>query len=150
MNHHDDCVFCRIVAGTADAEIVLDDDHAVAFLDTRPLFAGHSLLIPRDHHETLVDLPPGELDPLFRRARRLVAAIGRACDSPGTFVAMNNTVSQSVPHLHVHVVPRRPKDGLRGFFWPRTKYDDDAHLRATGAAIRSALDGLPDDAELTT
>lgn len=148
MTQPDDCVFCHIVAGTAGAEIVLDDDDAVAFLDIRPLFVGHALLVPRNHHETLVDLPPGEIEPFFLRVRRLTAAIGRALDAPGTFVAMNNTVSQSVPHLHVHVVPRRPKDGLRGFFWPRSKYDGDPHLRETGAAIRSALAALPGDADI--
>ncbi len=148
MSDHD-CVFCRIVEGSVPAEIVLDDDHAVAFLDTRPLFVGHVLLIPREHHETLIDLPPAEIDPLFRRARRLAAAVGGACDSPGTFVAINNTVSQSVRHLHVHVVPRRPKDGLRGFFWPRTRYDDADHAAATAAAVRAALSELSDDEHLS-
>ena len=133
-----DCLFCGIIDRSTAAEVVLDDAHAVAFLDIRPLFVGHVLLVPRGHHPTLVDLPPDEIDPLFRRARRLAAAVGLACDAPGTFVAMNNTVSQSVPHLHVHVVPRRPKDGLRGFFWPRTSYDDEAHAAATTRARRCA------------
>jgi histidine triad (HIT) family protein len=143
-----ECLFCRIVDRSAPAEVVLDDAHAVGFLDVRPLFVGQVLLVPRHHHRTLVDLPPDEIDPLFRRARRLAAALGLAFDAPGTFVAMNNTVSQSVPHLHVHVVPRRPKDGLRGFFWPRTTYDDEAHVASTGAAIRAALAGLGDDDRL--
>jgi histidine triad (HIT) family protein len=143
-----ECLFCRIIDRSAPAEVVLDDAHAVAFLDVRPLFVGHVLLVPRHHHRTLVDLPPDEIDPLFRRARRLAAALGLAFDAPGTFVAMNNTVSQSVPHLHVHVVPRRPKDGLRGFFWPRTTYDDEAHAASTGAAVRAALAGLGDDDHL--
>ena len=137
------CLFCRIVAGSEPAAIVLDDDEAVAFLDTRPLFVGHTLVVPRRHHATLVDLPADAVDPLFRRVRRLAAAVGDAFDAPGTFVAMNNTVSQSVPHLHVHVVPRRPKDGLRGFFWPRTRYADPEHMDATAARIREALTPPP-------
>ena len=137
------CLFCRIVSGSEPAAVVLDDDAAVAFLDTRPLFVGHTLVVPRHHHETLVDLPVEAVDPLFRRVRRLAAAVGHAFDAPGTFVAMNNTVGQSVPHVHVHVVPRRPKDGLRGFFWPRTRYADDTQMAATAAAIRAALSRPP-------
>jgi histidine triad (HIT) family protein len=118
---------------------VLDDEHCLAFLDQRPVFHGHVLLIPRAHHETLVDLPHELLEPLFADAQRLADAVPRALDATGTFVAVNNKVSQSVPHLHVHVVPRRPKDGLRGFFWPRTKYRDDDEMATTAAAIREHL-----------
>jgi histidine triad (HIT) family protein len=134
------CAFCRIVAGDAPAHVVLDDERCLAFLDTRPLFPGHTLLVPRPHHETLVDLPPGEVEPLFLRARRLAAAVESALGAAGSFVAMNNTVSQSVPHLHVHVVPRNRKDGLRGFFWPRQRYDDDDHMAATAARLRTAVE----------
>ena len=133
------CVFCRIVAGDEPAHVVLDDAHAVAFLDTRPLFVGHVLLVPRQHVETLADLPVDHLGPLFERAQWLCRAAEQALGAVGTFVAMNNRVSQSVPHLHVHVVPRRPKDGLRGFFWPRTRYDDDAHATEVAAALREAV-----------
>jgi histidine triad (HIT) family protein len=135
------CVFCAIVAGEVPAARVLDDDVAVGFLDTRPLFHGHVLLVPRRHVETLPDLPAGELGAFFERAQRLSVAVRDAMDAQGTFVALNNVVSQSVPHLHVHVVPRRRKDGLRGFFWPRTKYADDAERDAVAARIRAALDG---------
>jgi histidine triad (HIT) family protein len=135
-----DCIFCRIVAGEAAAHIVLDDDVAVAFLDVRPVFAGHVLLVPREHHETLTDLPQELVGPLFARTRQLAAAVPDAMGATGTFVAINNKVSQSVPHLHVHVVPRRPKDGLRGFFWPRVRYEGgEAEMATTAAAIREAL-----------
>jgi histidine triad (HIT) family protein len=135
------CVFCEIVAGRQPAHVVLDDDVAVAFLDVRPLFPGHTLLVPRAHHETLPDLPVSALGPYFARAR-LLAAVMEASDgmaAAGSFVAMNNRVSQSVPHAHTHVVPRRPKDGLRGFFWPRTRYADDAEAAAVAARLRAAV-----------
>ncbi|MCU1373557.1 MAG: family hydrolase [Actinomycetia bacterium] len=135
-----DCVFCRIVAGEVPAHVVLDDELCLAFLDMRPVFPGHVLLIPKAHHETLVDLPAELVEPLFTRAQRLAAAVPAAMDAVGTFVAMNNKVSQSVPHLHVHVVPRRPKDGLRGFFWPRQKYEGgDEEMAAVAASIAKAL-----------
>ena len=134
-----DCRFCEIVAGRSPAAIVLDDDHAVAFLDVRPVFPGHVLLVPRAHHETLADLPADDVEPLFATARRLTVAVEAAMGAEGTFVAVNNKVSQSVPHLHVHVVPRRRKDGLRGFFWPRTRYADDDEMERVAARIRAAL-----------
>ena len=133
------CVFCQIVAGETSAHVVLDDEVCLAFLDMRPVFPGHVLLVPRAHHETLVDLPPELIEPLFSRARRLADVVPRALDATGTFVAMNNKVSQSVPHLHVHVVPRRPKDGLRGFFWPRQRYESDEAMADVAARIRSHL-----------
>lgn len=139
MGADPDCRFCRIVAGSDTGHVVFADEAAIAFLDIRPLFVGHTLVVPPDHHETLVDLPPDEVGPFFSRVRSITAAVVDACDALGTFVAMNNTVSQSVPHLHVHVVPRRPKDGLRGFFWPRTAYDDDAHAATTATAIAAAV-----------
>ncbi len=118
------CVFCEIVARSAPAHVVYENDTVVAFLDTRPLFPGHTLVVPREHHETLSDLPVENIPGFFEAVRLLSLAVPAATESPGSFVAINNKVSQSVPHLHVHVVPRRPKDGLRGFFWPRTKYRD--------------------------
>ncbi len=119
---------------------MLDEADHVAFLDVRPLFHGHVLLCPRGHVETLPDLPADAVGPLFLRAQALCRAVTTALDAPGTFVAMNNVISQSVPHLHVHVVPRRPKDGLRGFFWPRTTYADAAEMDAVAARIAAALE----------
>ena len=139
-----ECLFCAIASGAEQAHLVLDDDDFVAFLDKRPLFPGHSLLIPRAHHETLADLPENLVGPLFSRARLLSRAIPEAVDKPGSFIAVNNVVSQSVPHLHVHVVPRKPKDGLRGFFWPRTKYKGDDHAAETAAIIRETVERLAD------
>lgn len=134
-----DCLFCRIVAGSESAHVVLDDDAAVAFLDTRPLSPGHTLLVPRSHHETLADLPVELVEPLFSRAQQLSVAIRDAMGAQGSFVAMNNVVSQSVPHFHVHVVPRVKKDGLRGFFWPRTKYASDNDAAGVAKQIRASL-----------
>jgi len=133
------CVFCQIVAGELPARIVFQDEHTMGFLDVRPLFPGHVLLVPKVHVETLADLPDALIEPLFTQARRLSAVMETALDAAGSFVAMNNRVSQSVPHLHVHVVPRNRKDGLRGFFWPRHKYTDDAHADAVAATLRTAL-----------
>jgi histidine triad (HIT) family protein len=135
------CPFCQIVAGERRAHVVLESEHAMGFLDARPLFPGHSLLIPRDHHETLGDLPAPLVAELFGDVQRLAIAMEDAMDADGTFVAMNNRVSQSVPHLHVHVVPRRRKDGLRGFFWPRQRYKDDEEMAAVASRLRTALGG---------
>ena len=136
-----DCVFCDIASGEVPAEIVLADETAVAFLDRRPLFKGHVLVIPRDHYETLADLPAVLVGPLFIRVQRVSTALPAALGAQGSFVALNNVVSQSVPHLHVHVVPRTRGDGLRGFFWPRQKYADDAEAAAYAQRIRDALAG---------
>jgi histidine triad (HIT) family protein len=133
------CLFCQVVAGETPAYRVLDEEGAVAFLDVRPLFPGHCLLVPREHHETLGDLPEALVGDLFATARRLALAVEAAMDAEGSFVAVNNRVSQSVPHLHVHVVPRRRKDGLRGFFWPRARYADDAEAEAVAERLRAAL-----------
>ncbi len=120
-----DCLFCGIAAGTAPAHLVADDRLMLAFLDVRPLFKGHVLVIPRAHYQTLAQLPGELIAPLFGLVRRLSAAMPEALGSQGSFVGLNNVVSQSVPHLHVHVVPRTRGDGLRGFFWPRGRYADD-------------------------
>lgn len=117
-------MFCGVVAGAVDAHVVLRDDAVVAFLDHRPLFPGHVLVVPVRHVPTLADLPPSDVAPFFRRVQAVAAAIPRALGAQGTFVANNNVVSQSVPHLHVHVVPRTKGDGLRGFFWPRARYGE--------------------------
>jgi histidine triad (HIT) family protein len=134
-----DCTFCRIIAGELPAHVVLDDDACMAFLDVRPLFPGHTLLVPREHHETLADLPAAQIEPLFARAQLLSRAMEEVLGAAGSFVAVNNRVSQSVPHLHVHVVPRNRKDGLRGFFWPRTKYGSDEEAAAVAAKLASGL-----------
>ena len=118
---------------------MLDDELCVAFLDVRPLFHGHTLLIPREHHETLADLPAELIEPFFERAQRLSEAVRDAMGAQGSFVAMNNVVSQSVPHLHCHVVPRVKKDGLRGFFWPRTKYESDEEAAGVAELVRAEL-----------
>jgi len=121
---------------------VLDDAKVLAFLDHRPLFPGHTLVIPREHHETLPDLPPALLEPVFGAARLLARAVVEAMEAEGSFVAINNVVSQSVPHLHVHVAPRRRKDGLRGFFWPRTPYRDEQHASEVQEKLRRTVDRL--------
>jgi histidine triad (HIT) family protein len=133
------CRFCRIAAGEIPAAIVFEDESSIAFLDRRPLFAGHCLLIPRVHHATLPDLPPELVAPLFTNARRLARAVQQAMAAEGSFIAINNTVSQSVPHLHVHIVPRRKGDGLKGFFWPRHPYADEAQMLQVREAIREVL-----------
>ena len=140
-----DCRFCAIARGETDARIVLDDEDVLAFLDHRPLFPGHCLVIPREHYETLADLPPDMLEPLFGAARLLSCAVVDALEADGSFVAVNNIVSQSVPHLHVHVVPRSRKDGLRGFFWPRNPYRDDAHAEEVADALRRAVERIRSD-----
>ena len=137
------CLFCEIVRGEKAALSVFESDACVAFLDHRPLFPGHTLLVPRDHHETLADLPRELVEPLFGSAQRLASAVEKAMAAEGTFVAINNKISQSVPHLHVHIVPRRRKDGMKGFFWPRVPYASPQHAAETQAAIRAALDGAP-------
>ena len=134
-----DCVFCRIVAGEVPAHFVLQDDETVAFLDARPVFKGHLLVAPRQHHETLADLPPAAVGPLFQRVRLLSAAVPAALGAQGTFVAVNNVVSQSVPHLHAHVVPRTKGDGLRGFFWPRQRYASEDEAAEYARRIRDAV-----------
>jgi histidine triad (HIT) family protein len=137
-----DCPFCAIAAGAEGGHVVFEDEVSVAFLDNRPLFPGHSLLIPRQHLETLGDLPDELVGPLFANARLLSRAIPEAMGKPGSFVALNNVVSQSVPHLHIHVVPRKPKDGLRGFFWPRGKYESEKQMREVAATVRRAVERL--------
>lgn len=135
----DNCLFCRIVRGELSATIVYEDENSVAFLDHRPLFPGHTLLVPREHVETLGELPAEFIEPYFKATQLLARAIESGLDAEGTFVAMNNRVSQSVPHLHVHVVPRRKKDGLKGFFWPRTRYKDEEEMKIVQDRIVFAL-----------
>jgi len=133
------CKFCQIIAGEIPATFVFDTDEVVAFLDHRPLFPGHTLVLPREHVETLADLPPDRVGLFFRQVQRMEAAVRTAMEAQGSFVAENNVVSQSVPHLHVHVVPRRRKDGLRGFFWPRTRYASNGEMAEVAARITERL-----------
>ena len=134
-----DCVFCSIVAGETPAAVVLAERDFTAFLDQRPVFKGHVLLVPRAHVETLPDLPADLRDGFLEAAQRIAAAMVGGLGAQGSFVAINNTVSQSVPHLHLHVVPRTKGDGLRGFFWPRTKYAGDAEREAYADDVRRAI-----------
>jgi histidine triad (HIT) family protein len=136
-----DCVFCAIVAGTVPAFVVTSSPDGMAFLDTRPVFPGHTLVIPRPHLETLADLPTDALSGYFGLVQRVAVAVEKGLGADGTFVAINNKISQSMPHLHCHVIPRRRKDGLRGFFWPRTKYPSDEEARDYATRIADALPG---------
>ena len=138
----EDCIFCGIIRGELAAPIVFEDETTIAFLDHRPVFPGHCLLVPREHFETLTDLPGDLVAPFFKNAQLLARAVELALQAHGTFVGINNRVSQSVPHLHVHVVPRRRKDGLRGFFWPRHKYENAEQILLIQQAIESTIDKL--------
>ena len=133
------CVFCSIITRSASSQIVFEDDISLGILDRRPLFPGHVLLVPRQHFETLPDLDPGLIAAFFANVQLLSKAVPVAMESEGTFVAINNKVSQSVPHLHVHVVPRNKKDGLRGFFWPRNPYSDGEHAEETRERIEQTI-----------
>ncbi len=133
------CAFCKIASDEVKANIVFEDDVSLAFLDHRPVFPGHCLLIPKPHYETLADLPDDLVAPLFLNAQLLARAIESALEAHGTFVAINNRVSQSVPHLHIHIVPRRRKDGLKGFFWPRQPYKSEEEIGLVQEAIRQAV-----------
>lgn len=133
------CLFCRIVAAEEPAHVVLDEGDVLGFLDVRPVFEGHTLLVPRTHRDDLADAQPGELAALLGAAQRVAAAQEAALGAGGAWVSINHRVSQSVPHLHVHVVPRTKGDGLRGFFWPRSKYADDGAAATIAERIRAAL-----------
>ena len=139
-----DCPFCAIAAGMVPAQLVLADAEVVAFLDARPVFKGHVLVAPRAHFPTLADLPAGLLGPFFSRVQQVSTIMPAALGCQGTFVAANNVVSQSVPHLHVHVVPRTKGDGLRGFFWPRVRYSSDEEAAQYAGRLRDALAAAAD------
>ena len=144
MTRDPECVFCRIIGGDAPGEIVWDDEVAVGILDTRPLFHGHTLVVPREHVVTLADLDSERVGPFFRRVQQIAAMMPAATGCVGTFVANNNVVSQSVAHLHVHVVPRTKGDGLRGFFWPRTTYAE-GEITVVGERMRATFESPPRD-----
>jgi histidine triad (HIT) family protein len=134
-NPDPNCLFCRIASNEIPAARVYEDDEVFAFLDIHPLFPGHVLLCPRMHHVTFLDLPPELVGPMFTKGQLLTKAVEIALEAEGTFLAMNNRISQTVPHLHLHIVPRRRRDGLKGFFWPRTKYHDPASMESVRASI---------------
>ena len=136
------CLFCKIAQGATPAPKIFEDENTLAFLDHRPLFPGHCLLIPKNHLETLDDLPSALIGPFFSNVQLLATAIERSMNAQGTFVALNNRISQSVPHFHVHIVPRRKGDGLKGFFWPRSKYKSDEEIAEVVSAIRAAISQL--------
>jgi histidine triad (HIT) family protein len=142
MTDQQECIFCQIASGRMQANIVYEDEESVAFLDIHPLFPGHVLLCPREHYETLTDLPMGMCGPMMAKMQLLARAVEGALDAEGTFIAVNNRVSQTVPHLHIHVVPRRRRDGLKGFFWPRTPYRDEAARAAVCDAIQREVQKL--------
>ena len=136
---NNDCIFCQVVVGRTSAAIVFEDEISLGFLDHRPLFPGHCLLVPKKHFETLADLPGELIGPFFSNVQLLARAVESGLDAEGSFVAMNNRISQSVPHFHVHVVPRRKKDGLKGFFWPRTKYASELEITEAQKRIAAAI-----------
>ncbi|HJT58366.1 MAG TPA: HIT family protein [Ktedonobacteraceae bacterium] len=136
------CVFCKIIRGELPAYIVFEDDLSLAFLDRRPVFPGHTLLVPKEHYETLIDLPTSLVGPFFQNAQLLARAMEAGLKADGTFVAINNHVSQSVPHVHIHIVPRQFGDGLKGFFWPRQRYKDTEETLNVQNLLRSVVDQL--------
>lgn len=142
-------MFCKIMRGGIPSEIVYEDSNSIAFLDSHPLFPGHVLLCPREHYETLVDLPVTLTGPLFAATQLLAKAVEAALGAEGTFVAINNRISQTVPHLHIHVVPRKRRDGLKGFFWPRQQYSNDAARREVRDAIQREIQKLSRDVQPT-
>ena len=138
----DTCLFCRMIQGEVATPVVYESEVAFAFLDHRPLFPGHCLVLPRRHIETLAAVPPGLLGPFFSEVQLVTRAVEAAMGAQGSFVAMNNRISQSVPHLHVHVVPRNRGDGLKGFFWPRTRYASDEETERVRALVEASIRAL--------
>ena len=142
MSAKDRCKFCKLIAGEVESYIVFEDAVSLAFLDYKPLFSGHCLLVPKDHYETIIDLPTYLLAPFFNNVQLLANAIEKGLKADGSFIAINNRVSQSVPHLHIHVVPRRWRDGLKGFFWPRHLYKDEAAIAKIQHVLRTAIEQI--------
>jgi histidine triad (HIT) family protein len=139
------CVFCKIASGETEAYRVYEDDEIIVFLDASPLFAGHSLVCPKQHHDTLMDVDPALLQRLFTTTQLIARAVERGLGAEGSLIAVNNRISQSVPHLHVHVIPRRRGDGLKGFFWPRRPYRDREHALETQRMLEAAVTYLLSD-----
>jgi histidine triad (HIT) family protein len=139
MRVKDGCVFCKIVSGDVKAYPVYEDPKMIVFLDSGPIFEGHCLICPKEHIDNIHDLPAGLMEPLLETARLICAAVEKGLGAEGSFVALNNTVSQSVPHLHLHVIPRRRGDGMKGFFWPRRPYRDETHMLETQELLKKAI-----------
>lgn len=139
MKKIDGCIFCNIAAAERKAAVVYEDERIIVFLDAAPLFAGHCLVCPKEHVDNMLDLETGMIEPLFSVAKRIAGALETGLGAAGSFVCVNNKVSQSVPHLHVHVIPRRPKDGMKGFFWPRRPYTSEEEMFKVAAVLRQAL-----------
>jgi histidine triad (HIT) family protein len=139
MRVRDGCLFCRIVSGEINAYRVYEDGNMLVFLDSGPIFEGHCLICPKDHVDNIHDLPAGLMQPLLETAQLIGAAVEKGLGAEGSFMALNNTVSQSVPHFHLHVIPRRKGDGMKGFFWPRRPYRDEAHMIATQEVLKKAV-----------
>lgn len=139
MKRMKNCTFCKLIGREVEGHVVFEDEVSLAFLDRKPLFPGHCLLVPKDHYETIVDLPTNLITPLFRNVQLLAHAVEKGLEADGSFVAINNRVSQSVPHLHIHIVPRRRKDGLKGFFWPRHPYKDQEDILKIQNVLRSTI-----------
>jgi histidine triad (HIT) family protein len=137
-----ECVFCKIASGTLPTDIIAEDEHTLTFLDNNPMFPGHMLVVPRRHSETLTELPDSEIAPLFKQVRRATEALISGLGAEGSFMAINHKISQSVPHLHVHVIPRTKGDGMKGFFWPRRGYHNDEHRGETVTKLRAAFNAL--------
>lgn len=135
------CGFCEISQDIRQEDLVFSSSTSVAFLDRSPVFLGHTLVVPRDHAVTLFDLPEESLGAYFADVQLIGRAVRDATTADGLFVANNNIVSQSVAHLHFHLIPRRFKDGLKGFFWPRMRYESPAQAREYAAKIRGSLEG---------
>jgi histidine triad (HIT) family protein len=134
-----DCIFCRIASGEIATEVIAQDENTLVFLDHSPVFPGHLLIVPRKHVDTLIDLPDDQLAPFLAQVRRASKAVETGLGAEGSFVAINTKVSQTVPHLHAHVMPRKKGDGMKGFFWPRRNYSDDAHRQEIVAKLREAF-----------
>ncbi|RMG50900.1 MAG: HIT family protein [Acidobacteria bacterium] len=141
-NPNEPCRFCLIAHGQDLSHTVFEDQYSLAFLDYRPLFPGHTLLIPKQHYETLLDVPSALIEPLFTNVQLIARALEVGLGAQGSFIAINNRVSQSVPHLHIHIVPRRRKDGLKGFFWPRQRYKDEREMVEVREKLRRAIRSL--------
>lgn len=133
------CEFCKIQEKETEKYVIFEDDHVLAFLDVRPLFLGHTLLIPKQHYATFYDLPDSLITEFFLQAKKIGKAIEKALNADGSFIAMNNIVSQSVPHFHLHIVPRKKGDGLKGFFWPRTRYQHTEEMLRVQSQIKNFL-----------
>jgi histidine triad (HIT) family protein len=134
-----ECIIDLIIDKQIKAYTIFEDENYIAFLDHRPVFPGHTLVAPKHHVETLYDLPEGQIHSCFSLVQRIGRAVKIGMRASGTFVAINNMISQSIPHLHIHVIPRNKGDGLKGFFWPRVAYQGEEHMVITQTQIKNNL-----------